>query len=189
VHEIVHTADPDAPVVYVDHDPVVVTHHRALVNSVATASVIHADARRPKDILLHPEVRSRLDFDRPVGILMVGLLHLIGDEEDPGAILAQFWDAMPPGSHLALSHLTDEGPDPQAVAHFTAMYEHAREPMVLRSRARIRSFFDGTQLVEPGVVDGADWHPDGIATPSGWLVAGVGRKPEAAATSGRNARQ
>jgi len=176
VHQIVQAVDSRAPVVYVDHDPVVITHYRALLSHDSSATVIHADARRPMEILLHPEVKSRLDFDRPVGILLVGLLHLIADEEDPAGIVAQFRDAMSAGSHLALSHLTDEGPDPEAVAQFISMFAHAREPMILRQRAHIRSFFDGMDLVEPGLVDGANWHPDGIAEPSRWLMAGIGRK-------------
>src|SRR5688572_19514005 len=82
VHQIVQEVDPQGPVVYVDHDPVVITHYRALLSHDSSATVIHADALRPRDILLHPEVRSRLDFDQPVGVLLVGLLHLITDEEN-----------------------------------------------------------------------------------------------------------
>jgi hypothetical protein len=177
VHDIAHGVDPGARVLYVDHDQVAVNHYRALLSSSSTARVLRADARHPEEILDHLRETSLIDLDRPVGVLLVGLLHLIADEDDPAGIVAGFRDAVAPGSYVAVSHLTGDGQDPDDVAQFVEMFETAREPMVMRSRKRIREFFDGLELVEPGMVDGPDWRPDRpYPEPSRWLVAGVGRK-------------
>ncbi|MFG2004542.1 SAM-dependent methyltransferase [Spirillospora sp. NPDC048911] len=177
VHDLAHEADPAARVVYVDHDHVVVNHYRALLSSSSTATVIKADARRPDEILDRLRAAPLVDLQRPLGVLMVGLLHLIADEDEPAEAVARFRDAVVPGSYLALSHLTGEGQDPVHVAQFVEMFQSAREPMVMRPRARIRTFFDGLDLVEPGMVDAPDWRPNrAYPPPSGWLVAGVARK-------------
>jgi O-methyltransferase involved in polyketide biosynthesis len=177
VHDIVEANDPAARVLYVDHDPVVINHYQALLSSSSTATVILGDARRPQEILDHCRTTSLIDLDRPVAVLLVGLLHLIADEDDPAGIVARFRDAVAPGSHVVLSHMTGDDQDPKEVAQFVEMFETAREPMIMRSRERIRAFFDGLELVEPGLVDGPDWRPDRpYPKPSGWLVAGVGRK-------------
>ncbi|MFI0452136.1 SAM-dependent methyltransferase [Actinomadura sp. 6N118] len=177
VHDLAHDADPAARVLYVDHDQVVVNHYRALLSSSSTATVISADARQPGEILGRIRETSFIDLERPLGVLLVGLLHLMADEDDPAGVVARYRDAVVPGSYLVMSHLTGEGQDPEHVAQFTAMFQSAREPMVMRSRERIRSFFDGLDLVEPGMVDAPDWRPNRpFPKPSGWLVAGVARK-------------
>src|SRR4051794_19653084 len=105
VHEIVHAVAPEARVVYVDYDAVVVRHYQAALSGVPGAVVIEADARRPDDILNHPETTLRIDFEEPLAVLLTALLHCVPDEDDPTAITEGFRDAMAPGSHLVLSHL------------------------------------------------------------------------------------
>lgn len=178
VHQIAHEADPATRVVCVDYDPVVFVHYRTLLDGSPVARTIQADARRPKEILDHPGVTSLIDFTRPVAVLLVALLHHIPDEDDPEGVVACFRDAVPSGSFLAISHMTSDGPPPEAVEEFVGVFDKVRESMTVRPRSRIRGFFTGLELVDPGLVDGAAWRPDqDQAPPSTWLAAGVARKP------------
>jgi hypothetical protein len=178
VHEIAQAIDPDTRVVYVDYDPIVYVHYRTLLHGNPTAKIIQADARRPKDILNHPDVTGMIDFNSPVAVLLVAILHHIPDEDDPDGVVAAFREAVPPGSYIAITHMTSDGPDPEAVEAFVRVFDRMRESMTVRPRSRVREFFADLELVEPGLVDGADWHPDQDQTPaSTWLAAGVGRKP------------
>jgi hypothetical protein len=177
VHQIARQVTPDARVVYVDHDPVVHAHANALLaNNSPTTLAVLADLRQPEAILDHPGVRRLLDFARPVGVLLVAVLHFIRDSEDPAGIVARLRDAMAPGSYLVLSHATGDF-HPQAGAKVTVVYQRASGPLVLRPRAAIQRFFDGFDLVEPGLVQPADWRPDpGPTSPSaGGFYSGVGR--------------
>jgi SAM-dependent methyltransferase len=177
VHQIAQGIDPGARVVYVDYDPVVITHQRAMIHSLPAARVIQADVRSPKDILGHADVTSFIDFDRPVAILLAAVLQLIPDHDDPRGIVATFRDALAPDSYLMLSHMTGDGPPEWAASRFLEIFKEVREPMILRSRAEIRALLTGLDLIEPGLVDGANWHPDEAESPpSGWLTAGVARK-------------
>src|SRR5205823_2067361 len=115
VHEVAHAVAPDARVVYVDYDPIVIAHSRALLSGVDNATVIQADARRPDSIIGHPKVGKLIDFDQPAGILLVGLLHLVADSDDPAAIAARFRAAMTSGSYLALCHITGDYQPPEAL--------------------------------------------------------------------------
>ena len=176
VHQLVGTADPEATVVYVDYDPVAVSHYRALLTGSATTAAVHADVRKPGDLLAHPDVTRLIDFDRPVGLLMISLLYLIPDDADPAGIVAGFHDALAPGSHLALSHYTGDGQSPEALAAFASGVERMREQVTLRTTAEITELFAGFDLLDPGVVPAPDWRPDRpYQPPSGWLLAGVGR--------------
>jgi hypothetical protein len=177
VHEIVHAAALDGRVVYVDYDPVAVCHYRVALGGVPGTAVIEADVRRPEDILNHPDTTSLIDFDEPLGVLLTSVLHCVPDEDDPVAITRCFRDAMPPGSHLVLSHLTADGKEPGIVARGRELVARMRDPVRARSREYIRSLFDGLELLEPGLVSGTDWRPDRFyPPPSGWLAAGVARK-------------
>ncbi len=177
VHEIVHQVAPDGRVVYVDYDPIVVTHYRALLHGLPTTQVVQSDVRDTKDILGHPALTGLIDFDRPVAVLLLAVLQLLSDD-DPDTVAAAFREAMAPGSHLAISHLTCDGPPAWQVTRFAEIFRPVREPMTLRHRDRIRSFFAGLDLLDPGLVDGAQWHPAGDdVPPSDWLAVGVARKP------------
>jgi len=186
VHEIAHQVAPDARVVYVDNDPMVHTHANALLanNSPNTVAVL-ADLRQPEMILANPQVRRLLDLTRPVGVLLVAVLHFINDEEDPAGIVARLRDAMAPGSFLVVSHATGDF-HPQAGAKVTRVYQQASAPLALRSRGQFEWLFDGFDLVEPGLVQPATWRPDpGPVSPSaGGFYSGVGRLPSGAAVNG-----
>ncbi|WP_041253782.1 SAM-dependent methyltransferase [Frankia sp. EAN1pec] len=178
VHEIAQQVNPDAHVVYVDNDPIVLAHGRALLATNKTTTIITADAREPAGILAHPDTNALIDFSRPVAVLAVALFHFITDEENPAGLLAEFMDAVPSGSYLVLSHLTTDGPPAEGVARTEAAYEKATSPIVFRPRIAIENFFSGLDLVEPGIVRPWQWHPGDDGSPeTDWLSAGVARKP------------
>ncbi|GAA1802014.1 SAM-dependent methyltransferase [Actinomadura chokoriensis] len=179
VHDIVHARDPQAPVVYVDIDAVAVTHFLALLSSKATAATaVQADIRDPAGVLGHPEIAARLDFDRPIGVLLIAVLHLIGDEEDPNRIIAGYREAMAPGSHLVYSDLSGEEQPADQVATYVRIGEEVGIPVTMRGRTRTSQFFDGFDLLEPGLVSPPDWRPSGVSRPhTRWLLGAVGRKP------------
>ncbi|UGQ12643.1 SAM-dependent methyltransferase [Yinghuangia sp. ASG 101] len=160
VHEIVQGVNPDARVVYVDNDPIVLAHGRALLAENARTTVVTADMRDPEGVLAHPDIRELLDFSRPVAVLFVAVMHFIQDAEDPAGIVRTFREVMAPGSYLALSHLTTDGPDPAMVKATEAVYENATSPIIFRPKARIEEMFDGFELVEPGLVRPWEWRPD-----------------------------
>jgi len=186
VHEVAHQVAPDIPVVYVDYDPTVIAHSRVLLSGVDNAAIIQADVRRPDEILAHPQVRKMIDFDEPLGLLLVGVLHLVADEDDPAGIVAKFREAMTPGSYLAACHITGDYQRPEIVARWVELFGRMKEPMVPRTLEQMYGFFDGFELVDPGMVKASKWRPD-IPSPTdnpdtGWLLAGVGRKTEPAHT-------
>jgi SAM-dependent methyltransferase len=159
-HQIAHRVDPDARVVYVDLDPVVSTHAAALLAGPNVATVT-ADLRQPDQVLGDKQVRELLDFDRPVGIMFICMLHCLWNEEDPWGIVRRFRDAVAPGSQLAISHMTDEAHPQAAERLFQISQEmHFSTPLLSRSRADIMRFFDGFTLVEPGLVAPAQWRPE-----------------------------
>lgn len=120
-----------------------------------------ADLRDPHAILTHPELRAHIDFDRPIGLLLVAILHFITGTEDPAGIVATLRDALPDGSYLALSHATGDfhplGTDDQAAA----AYQNAAAPLLLRTHAEITTYFEGFDLLKPGLVQAPLWRPDG----------------------------
>lgn len=176
--EVLKSIGHDARVVYADNDPIVVAHARALLADGEKTSVVHADLRDP-DLLAGPEIRRVLDFTRPVAVLLVAVLHFIRDREDPDRIVRDIKDAIPPGSYLAVSQGTGDFNTERATAAVRG-YDQATSPFVLRSRNQVERFFDGLDLVDPGVVQLPFWRPDGAieADPAKiWLYAGVARKP------------
>jgi SAM-dependent methyltransferase len=181
VHEVAQRANPAARVVYADIDPVAVAHSRAILAGNASAAVIQADLRRPEQILASAEVSELIDFGRPVGLLLVSVLHFLADEDDPWRIAATLRDALAPGSYLVLSHATDES-RPTVVRAAQRVYSSgAPSRGRARSRAEILRFFDGFGLVDPGLVYVPQWRPDCPtdvpADPSQlWFLVGVGRK-------------
>ncbi|MBO3751252.1 SAM-dependent methyltransferase [Streptosporangiaceae bacterium NEAU-GS5] len=186
IHEIAQEVIPDARVVYVDNDPIVLTHGRALLNSTpaGVTKVVEADLRRPNEILTHPDVSSILDFTQPMAVILAGVLHFIPDAEDPYASVEQFKAAAPAGSHLLLSHITLDFAPPQISRdEFTKPYDKSSAPMAPRTHADVLRFFDGWRLVSPGLVEVVDWHPDEDeyreAIPGGhaWAYGGIATKP------------
>lgn len=178
VHEVAQQIRPGAQVVYVDNDPIVFVHNQALLAAEQAVSLKH-DIREPDQILNDPQLLAVIDFTRPVGVLFVAVLHFIRDEEDPYAIVRRFADRMAAGSYLAISHDTSENRDPAVVAAVQEVYE-ATAPIIFRDRGPIARFFDGFDLVEPGLVHPPEWRPDSFAETRvpgrEWLYAGVGVK-------------
>jgi S-adenosyl methyltransferase len=179
VHEVAHEIDPAVRVVYVDIDPIVLAHARALLAQNDTTIVIQADAADPKSILDDPKTRELIDFDKPLAVLMSGILHHLPDEKDPLGVARAFREAMPSGSYLLASNFLDDD-DPrakEAERSITGNFGTGR----FRTWEEQRPFFDGLELVEPGLVYANEWRPDeDTETDSPWhtfYCGGVGRKP------------
>ena len=159
-HQIAHRVAPEARIVYVDVDPMVSTHAAALMAG-SNVVTLRADLREPEQVLRDTRVRDLLDFGQPVGIMFMCVLHCLWDKEDPWGVVRQFRDAVPPGSYLALSHMTDEAHPEAAEGLFRISQDlHWNTPLISRSRADIARFFDGFTLVEPGLVPPAQWWPE-----------------------------
>ncbi|QVQ54709.1 SAM-dependent methyltransferase [Spiractinospora alimapuensis] len=158
VHQVAQAFQPDARVVYVDNDPIVLAHGRALLDEDANTTVIQADMTDPDSVLDAPETQALLDFDRPVGVLMFSIPHCIPDDEDARhAILAPMWRVVA-GSHLAISHVVVEG---EATAEAATEYmNNLGMPWRTRTPERVRSWLGDLTVVEPGLVDINDWRPD-----------------------------
>ncbi len=179
VHEIAQEVNPEAKVVYVDIDPIAVAHARAILEGNPRAISIQADAREPEQIVNHPEVQGLLDFGRPVGLLLVALLHFITDDEDAYGIVRRFGKVMVPGSFLVISHGTHENWPEETLQRIQALYDRSTATFKMRSRVEIERFFEGWEFVEPGLVPVNKWRPlqsiDYGDLPAAY--AGVARKP------------
>jgi len=181
VHEIAQEASPGARVVYADIDPVAVAHSREILAGNPDAGVIQADVREPERILDDETTRRLIDFGRPVGLLLVMVLHFVGDRDEPWQIVARLRDALAPGSYLVLGHGTNESRPRVARAAETVYNRSVTTDVNVRSRAEILRFFDGFDLVDPGLVYIPLWRPDSPADVPGdpskfWGLVGVGRK-------------
>ncbi|WP_067821174.1 SAM-dependent methyltransferase [Actinomadura kijaniata] len=163
VHEIVQEIAPEARVVYVDNDPVVLVHARALLTGVRPDSLayIDADLRDPDKIMSDPALLRTLDLDRPVTLLLVAILHFITDEEGPYEIVARLRERLAPGSHLVITHAARDHLTPERYAANVEANERSGVPFRLRSRAEFARFFEGLELLEPGITSVLDWRPDG----------------------------
>ena len=161
VHEVARQAAPESRVVYVDLDPVAVAHSRALLSGDPLVTVLQADIRYPAAVLDSPEVRAQLNLDEPVAVLMVALLHFVPDSENPAGIIAGYRDRMVPGSYLALSQLgTEPGEEPEGWQRYRDLYAASVTPLSSRRRTEVEAFFDGYELVAPGVARMPLWHPE-----------------------------
>jgi hypothetical protein len=160
VHQVAAEVAPGARVAYVDNDPIVHVHASALLTGSGTTRIVLADLRDPEGILAHPKVGELIDFGRPVGLLLVAILHFITDAENPARIVAALRDALPPGSYLVLSHATGDF-RAEAARQAAAVYDRATATITLRTHAQIAALFDGWDLVEPGLVQLPLWRPDG----------------------------
>ena len=161
VSEVAHEINPAVHVAYVDNDPVVYLHSKALLSNAATADIVKADIRRPAEILTDPIVRSLIDFDRPVGLLLLAILHHIEDHEDPAGIVAQLRDAMPAGSYLAISSLRKPGPELPEIRAKAIRAEKLLAQGLGSGRWRedeeILAWFGDWQLLPPGLVSLLEW--------------------------------
>jgi SAM-dependent methyltransferase len=181
VHEVAQRVEPESRVVYVDIDPVAIAHSRAILADNDHAVAVQEELRRPDAILTHPDVQAMLDFNRPVGLLLVAILHAIPDEDQPHRIVERFRDALAPGSYLVISHVTgDSMPEVwERMAEASAQGDYPLRP---RSRAEVARFFSGFELVEPGLVWVPQWRPEdpadvGDHPERSSNYVGVGRKP------------
>jgi hypothetical protein len=177
VHEVARKVDPAAPVVYVDFDPMVVAHAQARLATQDGVIAIQRDIREPEVVLADPELQALIDFDQPVAVLFLAILHDITDEQDPGGIVARVRERMVPGSYIAIEQFASDS-DPEARASLEEVYSETPWPITFRSRDHIARFFDGFELLPPGVVDVEQWRPEREPTPPTALkvVGGVGRK-------------
>ncbi|MET7799510.1 SAM-dependent methyltransferase [Streptomyces decoyicus] len=188
-HEVARETAPDTRVVYVDNDPIVATHAGARLTNTERTGFVLGDVRDPKAVLDHPAVRELIDFDQPVALLLVAVLHFIRDDEDPAGIVTALADALPAGSHLVLSHATGEPyeayaagrTDERARDGVVNVYKSSTATLNLRSKAGIEPLFGPFTLLEPGVVRVPLWRPDGAVPGAEDLnntifYGGVGRK-------------
>ncbi len=183
VHDVAQAAAPSSRVVYADNDPLVLAHARALLSSApeGRTAYIQADLRDPEAILSDPVTRDMLDFSQPIGLIMVAILHFIGDADKPSQVLATLLDAMPSGSYIAASHLTTEH-DPVATGAGQRVMQRAGIAMQKRDSDEFaRLAFRRLELVPPGVVLVSEWRPDDEGprpTPAEVnCYGGVARKP------------
>jgi hypothetical protein len=178
--DVARAVNPDARVVYVDNDPIVLVHANALLagHDPQRTTVIQADLRDPDAILGHPATNSVLDFTEPVAILLVAVLHFIMDDEDPVGIVDRLKQVMVPGSYLVVSHGTSDI-DPERAAEAVRTYNKGGARIIARTGEQIRRFFDGLELVDPGLVQLPLWRPDAEVSHdiSGiWWYAGMASK-------------
>lgn len=160
-HEVAQAVNPDARVVYVDNDPIVLAHGHALLETNASTKVVTADLLDPAEVLGHPEIDGFLDFSRPMALVLLAIVHHVLDEEDPYGVVNTYKDRLASGSYLFVSHFSNAFPEARA------MEENLTQALgrgQLRGEAEITAFFDGFDLLEPGVVPPPLWRPDGPVT-------------------------
>ncbi|WP_376778528.1 SAM-dependent methyltransferase [Kitasatospora kifunensis] len=181
-HEMAQLVHPDAQVVYLDNDPIVLVHSRALLsgNAPGSTTVVQADLRDPAAILADEAVRKLLAPGEPVALLLFAILHFIDDADDPHAIVRELVDALPAGSYLALSHGTADFLAQNERDRGPAVYRNASAQLTLRSKEQVARFFDGLELLDPGLVTVAQWRPDQPPAQTDahtGIWAAIGRKP------------
>jgi hypothetical protein len=180
LHEVAQEVAPESRIIYVDNDPLVMVHARALIQSSpqGVTKYVEADLRDPDRIL--KGAQETLDFSQPVAITLLMILMLIQDAEDPYGIVRRLMDAVPSGSYLAISHPAGDVDTGEIAAAYERLSQMMGEPPILRSHAEIARFFDGLEMVDPGLVQLHRWRPAPDAEGLQFDVpayAGVGRKP------------
>ncbi|MEQ3542114.1 SAM-dependent methyltransferase [Pseudonocardia tropica] len=174
VHEVAATACDDARVLYVDNDPIAVAHSRALLDGDPSTAVLAADLTDPRRILDDPLTRSHLDLSRPVAVLLVSVLHFVPDEADPAGIIAAYVAATAPGSHVVVSHASDEG-GLSGASRAQNLYNRDRSPnrMRMRDTEEVAALLGDLELVEPGVVRIPLWRPESPVGPEAQRYPGL----------------
>ncbi len=186
-HQAVQKVAADARVVYVDNDPLVRVHASALLTGEGSTRFITADLRDPDGVLNHPHTRELIDFGQPAGLLMTAVLHFVADGSDPYGLVRRYMAELPPGSYLALTHITADQKPPAAVQAILDIYARATEQMHMRTRAEVERFFDGLELVPPyegapaAVTYVGEWGAEDadLADSDGsrWCYGAVARRP------------
>lgn len=183
VHEVAQQANPEARVVYVDMDPVAVRHSEEILKENPNATVVEADLRDTGALLNDPELRRMLDFERPVAVLLLSVLLFLTEDEEAYGVVRALGDAVIPGSYLAISHPTDDDLPKEQVEKARQLYAATGNPVSIRSYEQIKAFFDGFELVEPGLVYVSRWRPEDSQDlffdhpESSGYYAAIGRKP------------
>ncbi|MDT0266028.1 SAM-dependent methyltransferase [Streptomyces sp. DSM 44915] len=181
-HQVAREVDDGVRVAYVDNDPIVSTYAGAKLTNEGNAAFALADLREPASVLAHPMVRELIDFDQPVALLLVAILHFVDDDEHPGELVRELTSALAPGSCLVLSHATLDFHDAERLRAVRGVYDNATASLTLRTRSVVESYFEGFELLEPGLVQPPFWNPDSPVPDSAELrglgfYAGVGVKP------------
>jgi len=178
-HQVAQSIAPESRVVYVDYDPVVLAHARALLTSSDTGATEYIDADLRDTGTIIERAQGLLDFSRPVAVTLISILHAIPDADDPHAIVAKVMDAVPSGSYLGISHAGSDLLDPEMLASLENTWRgRMQQQITWRTREQVLRFFAGTNLVEPGLVRAEEWRPEpgtGDTRRSAYW-AGVGRK-------------
>jgi SAM-dependent methyltransferase len=179
VHEVAHAIDPGVRIVYVDNDPVVLAHARALLATDEHTVVVTADLRKPDSIYDHPDLRELINLDEPFAVLLSGVVHHLTDEDDPAAVVAAVRDRLSPGSHLLITHFLDDD-ESRAHALERAFLHGGLGSGRFRTWEQLRGHFDGLEMVEPGLVYANDWRPDNHTPTEGpvhtLIAGGIGRR-------------
>jgi hypothetical protein len=178
-HEVAQRLAPESRIVYVDNDPLVLTHARALLTSTPEGRTDYLDEDlRNVDAILDHAART-LDFTQPVGLILLGVVIFLGDDEDPCGVVRQLLEALPSGSHLVLSHTVTSPAMPDVDEAVKFWNEHGTPKLTQRAPEDVARFFDGLELLEPGVVSCSRWRPepgDGPEPAEVAMFCGVGRK-------------
>jgi hypothetical protein len=177
-HEVAQRAAPDSRIVYVDNDPIVLTHARALLSSNPAGATDYIDADLRDTAAILAKAAETLDFREPIAVILVGVLHCIPDQADPAAIVARLMRAVPYGSYLTISHPASDIHAREMAAGSAMMNQSLAAPVTFRPREQVERYFDGLTLLEPGLVATTQWRPlpGADTTPlPGWV--GVARKP------------
>ena len=181
-HEVAQAVAPDSRVGYVDNDPIVMAHARALMAShpAGATAFIQADLRDPEKILAHPDLRATLDLGKPVALMLIAILHFLSDEENAQGVVSTLLDALPSGSYLAITNLTTDFLDPARAAAAVSAAQGSGITYVPRTEVQVAAFFAGLDMVTPGVVPVLAWRPDPDDVPedprAAYVYAAVGRK-------------
>jgi hypothetical protein len=162
-HEAAQRVNSDAQVVYVDNDPVVLAHGRALLQDNEDTKIVDADITKPHEVMEHPDVTRHLDLDEPIAFYQIGTLHHFSDADDPAGMMHGFIDALPSGSYVAITHFYNPGGDDGEVAQRLeeVMLAGSMGSGYFRPKKHIEALFPGVEMIQPGLVPLADWWPDG----------------------------
>ncbi|MET7641230.1 SAM-dependent methyltransferase [Streptomyces sp. NPDC005438] len=182
VHQVAQAVDPSSRVVYVDNDPIVLAHGRALLEENGNTAVITADMRDTEEIFNHPEVRRLIDLEQPVAALLVSVMHCIPDEDHPEQMVRRILDKLPSGSFMVLNQFVSDDPH---IREWTARFmDEATQGNWgrVRQEHEVKRYFEGLEILEPGLCEITEWRPDGSLGPqqltTEWIeFGGVGRKP------------
>ncbi len=181
-HEVAQSVAPESRVLYVDNDPLVLAHARALLTSSAEGKTayVEADLRDPDAILQNPALADTLDLTQPVALILVAVLHFIPGHGAAQPIVRRLMDTLPAGSFLVVTHATTDFVPPEIAAAHQKMYDEGRSDIWARDKKEVTALFEGLELIEPGIVPNSEWRPEPDAPEvdlrhvAGWT--GVGRK-------------